>query len=150
MTCLVGCCTLQSRKTDWRFVTHRPDNERNTRFWNFGLFLRDNTALHPSIQSCSQSLPWQPEISEVYIVFWIVNHHRKFVCTWQLFSIREKLLLKAKAVPLHAMKTLGGEEYSSYSFSTSELDGGEWSALRPGRALAPEKGLPVPVVQEAG
>jgi hypothetical protein len=44
-----------------------------------------------------------------------------------------------------------GEEkrmYSSYSFST--LDGGEWSASRPGRALAPGKGPPVLTVQEAG
>jgi hypothetical protein len=44
---------------------------------------------------------------------------------------------KAKAVPLHATKALGGERrYSSYSFSTSTLDGGEWSASRPGLALA--------------
>jgi hypothetical protein len=43
----------------------------------------------------------------------------------------------------------GERRYSSYSFSTSALDGGEWSASRPGRALAPEKGLPVSVVQEA-
>jgi hypothetical protein len=58
---------------------------------------------------------------------------------------------KAKAVPLHAMKALGGgEEHSSYSYSTSALDGGEWSASRPGRALAPEKGPLVPIVQEAG
>jgi hypothetical protein len=39
--------------------------------------------------------------------------------------------------------------YSSYSF-TSALDGDEWSASRPGRALPPEKGPPVPAVQEAG
>jgi hypothetical protein len=39
--------------------------------------------------------------------------------------------------------------YSSYSFSTSALDGGEWSALRPGLALAPGKGPPAPIVQEA-
>jgi hypothetical protein len=58
---------------------------------------------------------------------------------------------KGKAVPLHAMEALGGERrYSSYSFSTSALDGGEWSASRPGRALPPEKGPPVPSVQEAG
>jgi hypothetical protein len=45
----------------------------------------------------------------------------------------------------------GGERmYSSYSFSTSALDGGEWSASRSGRALAPGKGPPVPTVQEAG
>jgi hypothetical protein len=56
-----------------------------------------------------------------------------------------------KAVPLHAMKALGGgEEYSSYSYSTSALDWGEWSASRSGRALDPGKGPPIPIVQEAG
>jgi hypothetical protein len=44
----------------------------------------------------------------------------------------------------------GKRRYSSYSYSTSALDGGEWSASRPGRALAPGKGPPVPTVQEAG
>jgi hypothetical protein len=32
----------------------------------------------------------------------------------------------------------------------SALDGGEWSASRPGHDLPPEKGPPVPIVQEAG
>jgi hypothetical protein len=59
-------------------------------------------------------------------------------------------LVVRSAVPLHAVKALGGEEYSSYSFTTSALDGGEWSASRPGRALSPGKGPPVPTVQEAG
>jgi hypothetical protein len=45
---------------------------------------------------------------------------------------------------------LGREEYSSYSFTISALDGGELSAWRPGRALPPGKGPPVPIVQEAG
>jgi hypothetical protein len=45
---------------------------------------------------------------------------------------------------------VGGRRYSSYSFLTSELDGGEWSASRPGRALPPGKGPPVPIEQEAG
>jgi hypothetical protein len=45
---------------------------------------------------------------------------------------------------------LGGEEYSSYSFFTSALDGDEWSASRPGRALASGKGPSVPIVEEAG
>jgi hypothetical protein len=40
--------------------------------------------------------------------------------------------------------------YSSYSLLTSALDGGEWSASRPGRALPLGKGPPVPIVQEAG
>jgi hypothetical protein len=58
---------------------------------------------------------------------------------------------KSKAVPLHAMEARGGERrYSSYSFLTSALDGGVWSASRPGRALPPGKEPPVPIVQEAG
>jgi hypothetical protein len=48
------------------------------------------------------------------------------------------------------MQALGGEmRHRSYSFSTSALDGGEWSASRPGSALPPGKGTPVPIVQEA-
>jgi hypothetical protein len=39
--------------------------------------------------------------------------------------------------------------YSSYLFLTSALDGGEWSASRPGRALAAGKGPPVPIGQKA-
>jgi hypothetical protein len=32
----------------------------------------------------------------------------------------------AKDVPKYAREALGGEKCSSYSFSTSALDGGEW------------------------
>jgi hypothetical protein len=45
---------------------------------------------------------------------------------------------------------LGERRYNSYSFPTSALDDGEWSASRPGRALPPGKGPPVRIVQEAG
>jgi hypothetical protein len=46
-------------------------------------------------------------------------------------------------------RCLRGEEvYSSHSFLTSELDGGEWSSSFPGRALPPGKGTPVPIEQE--
>jgi hypothetical protein len=50
------------------------------------------------------------------------------------------------------MEAQGGEKmYSSYLFTTSALDAGEWLASRPGPSLLlPEKGPPVPVVQEAG
>jgi hypothetical protein len=58
--------------------------------------------------------------------------------------------LKAKAVPVHTRRRLEQRNYSSYSFSTSTLDVGEWSASRPGRSLTPGKGLPVLIVQEAG
>jgi hypothetical protein len=48
------------------------------------------------------------------------------------------------------MEALGERRYSSYSFTTLALDGGEWSASRPGRALLPGKKPPIPTVQEAG
>jgi hypothetical protein len=41
-------------------------------------------------------------------------------------------------------------KYSSYTFTTSALDRGEWSASRPGRTLPLGKGPPVPIVQAAG
>jgi hypothetical protein len=51
--------------------------------------------------------------------------------------------VKGKAVPLHAMEALRGERrYSSYSFSTSALDGGEWLASRLGRAFTPGERTP--------
>jgi hypothetical protein len=41
------------------------------------------------------------------------------------------------------MEALGGESrYSSYSFTTSALDGGEWSASRPGRVFTPGERTP--------
>jgi hypothetical protein len=41
------------------------------------------------------------------------------------------------------MEELGGERrYSSYSVTTSALDGGEWLASRPGRAFTPGERTP--------
>jgi hypothetical protein len=58
---------------------------------------------------------------------------------------------KVKVVPLRSLEAhLGERRYSFYSFLTSALEGGEWSASRPGRALPPGKEPPVPIVQEAG
>jgi hypothetical protein len=56
------------------------------------------------------------------------------------------LIVNGKVIPLHAMEAHGVRGgNSSYSFLTSALDGGVWSASRPGRALPP-----VPIGQEAG
>jgi hypothetical protein len=43
------------------------------------------------------------------------------------------------------MQRQGGENYSSYTVLTSALDGGEWSASRPDRALPPGKASSVPI-----
>jgi hypothetical protein len=39
----------------------------------------------------------------------------------------------------YPLRRRGERMYSSYSFTTSALDGGEWSASRPGHALPPGK-----------
>jgi hypothetical protein len=59
-----------------------------------------------------------------------------------------KFIIKA-TLHYKPRRGLGENRYSSYSFSTSALDGGEWSASSPGRALAPRKGPLVLTVQEA-
>jgi hypothetical protein len=58
--------------------------------------------------------------------------------------------MKAKLSRYRHVDDKGETKYSSHSFLTSALVGGKWSASRPGRALLPGKGLPVPIVQEAG
>jgi hypothetical protein len=68
-------------------------------------------------------------------------------------AINAKLLLIVLSQKKNTTRhegALGEGTYSSYSFTTSALDGGEWSASRPGHALPPGKGPPVPIVQEAG
>jgi hypothetical protein len=52
--------------------------------------------------------------------------------------IRKRKIKQSKAVTLHSRRRLGAERrHSSYSFLTSALDRGEWSASRPGRVLPP-------------
>jgi hypothetical protein len=96
-----------------------------------------------------------PSFDGLCMAIWrsaVRNHARKFqmLVKEKFKGISGVSLSKAKAVPLHAMKVLEGRRYSSYSFTTSALERGEWLASRPGRALAPGWGPPVPTVQEAG
>jgi hypothetical protein len=61
---------------------------------------------------------------------------------WKFIVIGVKVKKKSEVVPLRSIEAhLGDRRYSSYSFLTSALEGGEWSASRPGRALPP-----VPIV----
>jgi hypothetical protein len=68
----------------------------------------------------------------------LVDRYRRFGLTISFLSTIRIFL----AVPLHAMEALREGRYSSYSFTTSSLDGGEWSASCPGHALPPGKGPP--------
>jgi hypothetical protein len=64
----------------------------------------------------------------------------------------ESKQLKSKKAKLSRIHHAGAKEeiYSSYSFSTSTLDGGEWLASRPGRALPPGKDLRYPFYRRLG
>jgi hypothetical protein len=58
---------------------------------------------------------------------------------------------KDKVDPLRSTEAhLGERRYSTDIFFTSALEGDEWSASRPGRALPPGKEPSVPIIQEAG
>jgi hypothetical protein len=60
-------------------------------------------------------------------------------------------LYHKKAVPQPTNGGAGRERrYSSYSFRTLELDGGEWSVSDPGHPSPLGEGPPVPIVQQTG
>jgi hypothetical protein len=88
------------------------------------------------------------------MTFILLHSGQKWIILrWKFRGCLSTFLEAAKAKKLShytPWRRLGGEGYSSYSYSTSALDGGEWSASRLGRALAPGKGPPVSIVQEAG
>jgi hypothetical protein len=72
-------------------------------------------------------------------VYWAFLIHAGFLklpyFLWLIMCIKVK---KSKAAPLRSTEAhLGDRRYSSCSFLTSALEGGEWSASRPGRALPP-------------
>jgi hypothetical protein len=71
------------------------------------------------------------------------------VC-WSNKSSRNKCIIKhshakeryIKSVPISPWRWQGGEEYRSYSFLTSAVDGGEWSASLPDLTLPPAEITP--------
>jgi hypothetical protein len=65
-------------------------------------------------------------------------------------ALKLNILNKAKTVPLHAMKALGGRGAIAPTHSRLGTRWGEWSVSRRCRTLAPGKGPPAPIVQEAG
>jgi hypothetical protein len=70
--------------------------------------------------------------------------------TFKQTSVTPSTFLKVKQSHNTRRRCRGKRKYGSYSFTTSALDGGEWSVSRPGRVLPPGKGLPVFLGQEAG
>jgi hypothetical protein len=67
--------------------------------------------------------------------------HHKLFCNVNQVAIPAEVS-KVKQSLYTPWRRLGERRYSSYSFSTSALDGGEWSASRPGRAFTPGERTP--------
>jgi hypothetical protein len=74
---------------------------------------------------------------------------RKNISNWFCVTFKTKWKI-TEALLLQAMETLGGEEVELLLVHDLGTRRGKWSASRPGRALLPGKGPPVPIVQEAG
>jgi hypothetical protein len=67
----------------------------------------------------------------MFIEWWLPNILLTFVSWWSK--------VESKAVLPLPCRQQGGQEYSSYSFLTLALDGGEWSVSHRGHALPLEK-----------
>jgi hypothetical protein len=67
------------------------------------------------------------------LVFYIITSWKQILKA-DVVQYKVKCTGKSKVVPEHhAMKTYWGVEVWHHTFLTSKLDGGEWSASRPGR-----------------
>jgi hypothetical protein len=129
-------------------------------------FYQTTRRYNPRRQPSSYSPPWEPQILQH--TFWVQDQPNVPLLsycttenTWyrRSQSVDRELLhssgsrnwdykinyVKVNVSRYTSCRRLGGEEVGSYSFSTSALDGGEWSASRPGRPLPPGKGFPVPI-----
>jgi hypothetical protein len=70
----------------------------------------------------------------------------------KIIMVKNTIGNKSKVKLFHYMpwRHMGERRYSSYSYLTSALDGGEWSASRPGHILLPGKEPSVSIGQEVG
>jgi hypothetical protein len=148
---LVFVCTWQWRLKSWYYkyviVISRKltqKNKRHSHFYQQMLFcLNFCNLIH--FQSNSL-LAYHIYTLRQYI---LCNYRKDNIWRWQP-SVTHIIYLRLKLSHCTPQRRLGERRYSPYSFSTSALDGGEWSASRHGRALSPGKGPPVTIVQEAG
>jgi hypothetical protein len=83
---------------------------------------------------------------QIYYFSFKLLFHPANIRSYSLIDIQLSLLaynVKGKKPSRYTpWRRWGGEEYNSYSFLTSALDGGEWSASRPGRAFTPGEWTP--------
>jgi hypothetical protein len=147
-------CSLRSLWPDHYFLV------KIIRLWHFARL----TAWSPvvTMRNAYFNNHWRCSFSECVVGCYarsLVQIGRRFRCAYflhhqgegSLHTLRREYLKKGWSC---RNKHHGGawreRRYSLYSFSNSALERGEWSESRPGRALAPGRGPPVPIGQEAG
>jgi hypothetical protein len=89
-------------------------------------------------------------LSHVYQSAFFVAHEDSHLSILNLEHDSIWKLNLHSVLKLKPWRRLGEGRYSSYSFLTSVLDGGEWSASRPGHTLAPGKGPLYPLYRRLG
>jgi hypothetical protein len=103
---------------------------------------------------CTTRYPQCTTFSIIDAWWWIVNDERDSLGKKSVLFILKNTVMKLHVFLSSPVTRHGGawgeRRYSSYSFTTSALGRGEWSASRPGRAFTPGERTPVPIVQEAG
>jgi hypothetical protein len=99
-------------------------------------------ALHMQLCVCHYHALWS-EMKSVYGPKMFNDHYLWEISLWNIMAAAGCLQNLTGMLIKHshdtAMEAQGERMYSSYSFMTAALDGCEWSARRPGRALPPAK-----------
>jgi hypothetical protein len=127
------------------------DDGGSTYLWNAGLQLF-YTAVHPRIQFWTSSqIMFAPRIEQAgsHTILYGPNRRNNLLILTVINIFSCVRCWNEEAVKMQSDYKLCERLHkwiTSYPFSTSALDGGEWSASRLGRALAPGKGPPVPTV----
>jgi hypothetical protein len=125
------------------------------------LILCKITEYHVSIGTSELKLIWDSQISSgASAPKWTMLHYQNFVCYQLIFrtdflNCHMYLICKLKWCCITDVKIATRHvgawwRYSSYSFKTSALDRGEWSASRPGRALTLGKDPRYPFYRRLG
>jgi hypothetical protein len=88
------------------------------------------------------SVFWHYQSNRLLVMLLVLNFNKRtpfdYFCSSRMINLRHTLIHIGKRLSDPATRyggAWGERRYSSYSFLTSTLDGGEWSASRPGRAL---------------
>jgi hypothetical protein len=99
------------------------------------------TSWRISVELCMASCHWRSSLCLCSLVLSVTSINMATVRTPEVGDTPASFNVEASIPTIHLWRRRG-RMYSSYLFMTSALDGGEWSASRPGRTIPLEKGTP--------